>query len=62
MQYVYYFMSNYDNFSFFQSPQAPDTWDGVRDASTYGSQCIQLELLLGIIMGDEGTYQLSIFK
>ncbi|XP_021951286.1 venom carboxylesterase-6 [Folsomia candida] len=45
----------------FESPQRPEKWKGVRDAGSYGAQCIQLELLLGIIMGDEDCLFLNVF-
>lgn len=45
----------------FQPPKPPAKWEGVRDASRYGSQCLQLEMLLGLILGDEDCLFLNVF-
>lgn len=44
----------------FQPPQRPLKWEGVRDASRYGAQCLQLEMLLGLILGDEDCLFLNV--
>jgi len=44
-----------------KAPQPPASWQGVRDASTFGNECPQFELNTGLYAGDEDCLTLNIF-
>ncbi|KAK7873007.1 hypothetical protein R5R35_000306 [Gryllus longicercus] len=45
----------------FKDPVEPETWTGIRDASTYGSACVQKNLGSGNVTGEEDCLYLNIF-
>ncbi|ODN00458.1 Venom carboxylesterase-6 [Orchesella cincta] len=45
----------------FEPPQPPEPWKGIRDGSVYGTKCVQVDLLLGLIGGDEDCLTVNVF-
>ncbi|CAG7724942.1 unnamed protein product [Allacma fusca] len=44
----------------FESPEKPEPWTGVRDATSYGSTCLQYEYLTKILQGSENCLFLNV--
>jgi carboxylesterase type B len=54
-----YFTSECD--VYFQAPQAPESWTGVRDAFEEGNICAQKDLFLGTYKGDDDCLYLNVY-
>lgn len=46
---------------YFQAPQAPESWTGVRDAFEEGNICAQKDPFLGTYGGDEDCLYLNVY-
>lgn len=46
----------------FEPPQPPLPWIGIRDALSFGSQCIQVEFFTSKILGQEDCLFLNVFR
>lgn len=46
----------------FEAPEPPEPWKGVKDALTYGSQCLQIEFFTSKILGQEDCLYLNVFR
>lgn len=51
----------------FQSPQEPDNWDGIRDATVSGSMCVQTDIFssgasFAKVYGNEDCLYLNVFS
>lgn len=48
-------------FNHSQPPQPAEPWQGLRDASAYGSECAQIMLITGNYAGKEDCLFLNVF-
>lgn len=46
----------------FEPPQPPESWTGIREAQSYGSQCLQIEFFTSKIMGNEDCLYLNVYR
>jgi carboxylesterase type B len=46
---------------YFQAPQAPESWTGVRNAFEEGNICAQIDLFLWTYKGDEDCLYLNVY-
>ena len=49
-------------FKIFKDPELPDSWNGTRDATKFGSNCLQFYSQINFIDGNEDCLYLNVYS